>query len=112
MNLFTRARAVQRAIKNVGRVREIVAAMSRFGFDVLIERLRLGQYRSREIKLGEGNSKKLPIEARTRLLFENLGPTFIKVGQILAGRPDLIPESFISEFAKLQDQVSPLPFVQ
>jgi ubiquinone biosynthesis protein len=112
MNLFTRARAVQRALKNVGRVREIVAAMSRFGFDVIIERLRLGQYRSRELKLGEGDSKKLPIEARTRLLFENLGPTFIKVGQILAGRPDLIPEPFITEFAKLQDQVSPLPFAQ
>lgn len=42
-----------------------------------------------------------------RLLLENLGPTFIKIGQILSTRPDLLPESFIKEFEKLQDSVKP-----
>lgn len=42
--------------------------------------------------------------------FEELGPTFVKLGQVLATRPDLVPESYISEFEKLHDRVQPLPF--
>jgi len=47
---------------------------------------------------------------RTRLLFEELGPTFIKFGQILSTRPDLIPLKFIFELEKLQDNVPKFPF--
>lgn len=112
MNLIIRARGVQRAIRNVGRVREMVAVMSRFGFDVFIDRLRLTQFKSRDMSISSGDTRKLPIEARVRLLCENLGPTFIKIGQILSGRPDIIPQSFIDELSKLQDQVTPLPFDQ
>lgn len=42
--------------------------------------------------------------------FEELGPTFVKLGQLLATRPDLVPEDFIREFEKLHAQVQPLPF--
>ncbi len=45
-----------------------------------------------------------------RMAFEELGPTFVKLGQVLATRPDLIPEDFVEEFKKLHDQVSSLPF--
>jgi ubiquinone biosynthesis protein len=41
---------------------------------------------------------------------EELGPTFIKIGQVLASRPDLVPSEVIAELEKLQDQVAPLPF--
>ncbi|RYZ71777.1 MAG: AarF/ABC1/UbiB kinase family protein, partial [Proteobacteria bacterium] len=44
------------------------------------------------------------------MAFEELGPTFVKLGQVLATRPDLIPVEFVEEFKKLHDQVSPLPF--
>ncbi len=44
------------------------------------------------------------------MAFEELGPTFVKLGQLLAARPDLIPEEFISEFKKLHDNVKPIPF--
>lgn len=44
---------------------------------------------------------------RIRMALEELGPTFIKIGQILSLRPDLLPESFIKEFEKLQDNVKP-----
>lgn len=45
-----------------------------------------------------------------RLAFEQLGPVFIKLGQLLATRPDLIPQDFCDEFKKLQDAVPPLPY--
>ncbi|MCF7791842.1 MAG: AarF/ABC1/UbiB kinase family protein [Victivallales bacterium] len=45
----------------------------------------------------------LPIEVRMRMALEELGPTFIKLGQILSTRPDLIPAEFATEFSKLQD---------
>ena len=41
---------------------------------------------------------------------KNSGPTFVKLGQVLATRPDLLPESYILEFEKLQDNVGPVPF--
>jgi ubiquinone biosynthesis protein len=47
---------------------------------------------------------------RLRVSFEELGPTFIKFGQLLSTRPDLVPEPFIEEFTKLQDNVQPLPY--
>src|SRR5581483_8013173 len=50
------------------------------------------------------------VPERLRMTFESLGPTFVKLGQLLGNRPDMIPESFIEEFKRLQDNVAPLPF--
>lgn len=47
-----------------------------------------------------------------RQAFEELGPTFIKLGQILSTRPDLFPPTYIKEFSKLTDQISPIPYSQ
>lgn len=47
-----------------------------------------------------------------RLAFEDLGPTFIKLGQLLATRPDLIPPEYTEEFKKFHDQVTPLQFAE
>src|SRR5688572_967996 len=47
---------------------------------------------------------------RIRRMMEGLGPTFIKIGQLLGTRPDLIPKAFIEEFKKMYDQTSPTPF--
>ncbi len=47
---------------------------------------------------------------RIRMSFEQLGPTFVKLGQLLATRPDLIPAEYSNEFKKLHDQVSGVPF--
>ncbi|MEA3280367.1 MAG: AarF/ABC1/UbiB kinase family protein, partial [Thermodesulfobacteriota bacterium] len=54
--------------------------------------------------------EKLSRAERVRLAFEELGPTFIKLGQILSTRPDLVPVDFINELSKLQDMVPPFPF--
>ncbi|MNJ93264.1 putative protein kinase UbiB [compost metagenome] len=47
---------------------------------------------------------------RMRMSFEELGPTFVKLGQLLATRPDLVPEEYVTEFEKLHDRVQPLSF--
>jgi ubiquinone biosynthesis protein len=47
---------------------------------------------------------------RMRMAFEELGPTFVKLGQLLATRPDLVPTEFVDEFKRLHDQVAPVPF--
>ena len=49
---------------------------------------------------------------RVRMAFEQLGPTFVKLGQLLATRPDLIPLEFSHEFRKLHDQVAGIPFTE
>ncbi|MCA1594839.1 MAG: AarF/ABC1/UbiB kinase family protein, partial [Chloroflexi bacterium] len=54
--------------------------------------------------------RSLPIAHRVRLLLQDLGPTFVKLGQIASTRSDLLSEEFIRELRKLQDEVEPLPF--
>ena len=49
---------------------------------------------------------------RLRLAAEELGPTFVKSGQLLSMRPDVIPEALVSELRRLQDNVKPLPFAE
>ena len=48
--------------------------------------------------------------SRIRHALEDLGPTFVKFGQIMSQRPDLLPADLVAELAKLQDQVRPEPF--
>jgi len=61
-------------------------------------------------KLLPQGSHSLPAPVRVRLAAEELGPTFVKFGQLLSMRPDLLPHPFIIELRKLQNSVSPIPF--
>ncbi len=54
-----------------------------------------------------GLEKSAPV--RMRMVLEELGPTFIKIGQLLATRPDLVPQAYVNEFKKLYDQTAPSP---
>ncbi len=108
MALLTTASQAAKAVKNVGRLREIVTAMSRFGFGAAVEKVGLARFRMGTSE--DPNRARQPVELRLRLLLEELGPAFIKVGQVLAGRPDLIPLALVKELEKLQDQVSPINF--
>jgi ubiquinone biosynthesis protein len=78
------------------------------GFQNVAEKIRLGRFLLERFSK-PGIETFTPAE-RMRMAFEELGPTFVKLGQLLATRPDLVPEDFVEEFKKLHDQVSPLPF--
>lgn len=102
------------AYKNIKRLRQIVAILIRHGFYPFIERIHLTKLISLPQKILKkktiADQEALSFAARARLAFEELGPTFIKFGQILSTRPDILPEEFVREFLKLQDEVPPFPF--
>jgi ubiquinone biosynthesis protein len=96
----------------VRRYREIVDVMIKHGFGYLVDRFGLRPFRSfREKLFGPKPLKEqmllLSEAQRMRLALEELGPTFIKFGQILSTRHDLIPAEYIQELEKLQDRVVP-----
>lgn len=96
------------ALRNAGRLQTIARVFARYGFQSLAERIRLGRFIAERLT-GIDIEEFSPAE-RLRMAFEELGPTFVKLGQLLATRPDLIPEEFCEEFKQLHDRVQPLPF--
>jgi ubiquinone biosynthesis protein len=63
-----------------------------------------------EARHGEEERRKIALPERVRLVAMDLGPSFVKLGQIASTRPDVIPAAWITELKKLQDSVNPLPF--
>ncbi len=100
------------AWQDVGRLRDIIAVLIRHGFGEIISRMNLQDnfITKMLITTPDHQKEELSVSRRLSLVFQELGPTFIKLGQILSTRPDLIPEEFIEEFKKLQMQAAPLPF--
>ena len=102
-----------RNIRSIRRYRQIIKILIKYGFDHLLEYLNLSQFvaRSRRmLRRRESNIALLSPAERMRLALEELGPTFIKLGQLLSTRPDVIPKNFVEEFSKLQDSVPSFPF--
>ena len=88
------------------RLEEIFSVTSRYGLGVLLARI--GLDRSGSDDAGDGVSHSLP--RRTRLAMEELGPTFVKLGQILATRADLLSPEWIAELEQLHSKAPTLPF--
>jgi ubiquinone biosynthesis protein len=106
--------SIKRTIRNTKRFAEIVKVLSKFGFrqlvlDTGLHRL-LGTAKEEIDNVSGNNSETLPRPVRVRMVLEELGPTFIKLGQILSTRPDLIPPEWANEFKKLQDRCQHVSF--
>lgn len=99
---------INRNIRSIRRYLYIVRVLSIYGFDQVLEMLGLADVLVRSRKLFRRSMPdiaRLTAAERMRLALEELGPTFIKLGQILSTRPDVIPHTFVHEFEKLQDNV-------
>ena len=105
---------VGRTYRHLARYRQILAVFFKYGFGDLIELLKIEQYIEIGLQLISKNRRsrleKLSRAQRVRMACEELGPTYIKFGQILSTRPDLVPVDFIKELSKLQDNVPSSPF--
>ncbi len=96
------------ALYKLGRFREIVMIFLKYGFGDLVARLDLPGFHRAEEEPAVAHDA--GTYGRIRQALEELGPTFIKFGQIMSLRPDLLPQSMIDELAKLQDDVSPISY--
>ncbi len=87
----------------------MLGVFARYGFGELIQHLRLGRFVPRWAKR-RNRAPALTAAQRVRLICEELGPSFIKIGQILSTRPDLLPPDWIEELSRLQGRLPPIPF--
>ncbi len=105
--------SIKRTIQNTRRFAEILTVLTQFGFRRVIIDSGLSRFfdlKKEDAEKAEISQRQLPNSVRIRLAMEELGPTFIKLGQILSTRPDLIPPEWAEEFKKLHDRCTPVPF--
>jgi ubiquinone biosynthesis protein len=101
------------AMSHARRYAEIVAVLVKYGFVDVVRALHLTPYLNVGRRILTATGKQTSLDAdkaqRVRMALEALGPTFVKFGQALSTRVDLLPSDVVAELTKLQDDVAPLP---
>lgn len=96
-------------VLQIQRVSRIAEILGKYGFGIASALLFPG-HRNLRFPDRKGGPERGPVYERMRLAIEELGPAYVKFGQIMATRADILPPGLISELRKLQDHVKPLPF--
>ena len=112
MGSFDTIRHLPQAYRRLSRFRHILRVLFKYGFDTISLRERVPQTMKRLFMPWRKDetteiAAKYSMPERLRMAFVELGPTFVKLGQVLAQRQDMIPPDFVHEFSKLQDKVPP-----
>src|SRR5690554_6945967 len=102
--------------RHLKRYRQIISVFARNGFAVLFDQIGIFSYLRLRKKQAiaeaeEAGHARLSVGERLRISCEELGPTFIKIGQIISTRPDIVSPEVAEELAKLQEAVNPFPFI-
>jgi len=105
--LYLSTRAIRTVVKDAARASEITTILAKYGFTALLSNRNLRPWKSKDEQLKEGEGEDLA--ERLVSMIEELGPTFVKFGQVLSTRPDLIPPHICAKLATLQDHVAPVP---
>jgi len=103
-------------VRDLGRMQEIASVLIRYGFGDVVRRIGMAEWLERAGRLLHWpNSEamaRMSAATRVRRALQDLGPTFVKLGQVMATRVDLLPPEWIAELSELQNAVPALPFEQ
>ncbi|HAB18130.1 MAG TPA: ABC transporter [Verrucomicrobiales bacterium] len=111
--LAQRLRAFRQTLHDLGRSREIVSVFLKYGYEDLAHRLHLPRLLglpTRRLREEARSVRGMSQPEKLRHALEELGPTFVKAGQIVSSRSGLMPPEFTAELVRLQDEVAPVPF--
>ncbi|KAB8038061.1 hypothetical protein GCL60_12880 [Silvanigrella paludirubra] len=104
--------SILQKFRNVGRLTHIVNILARYGFKREIQRTELGDLlqstNSENSSQEQSPNYHFSRAKRLAMAFEELGPTFVKLAQLLSAREDLLPKSYVEEFKRLCDKVKPI----
>lgn len=104
-------------VRDLGRLQEIAVVLIRYGFGDVVRRIGLASTLERAGRLLHWNEDRqellrMTAPVRVRSAMQDLGPTFVKLGQVLATRVDLLPPEWIAELSELQNAVPALPYAE
>lgn len=101
---------LKKEVSDLKRLNQILIVLFEEGFGYLIDKIKLKRKIPLKKRIKKTKKETMPPEVRLRKTLERLGPTFVKFGQVLSVRPDLLPKDYIRELEKLQDKVPAFPF--